>query len=151
MLTRLLLGIVALTAACGDSGKQVAAVAHPWINPPQQVDDKAVILSPWLIYRVHPKVLEEAVTELKTEPYIQISPSMAAHYTQSDVRVPAEMRPFLVRGLDAGNSEITVVQSMLGLWVKAVGGDATKISYQPLVVLIDPTPVEIYVTVEPAS
>ena len=146
----LAIGLFALLGAC-DSDKQVATAQHPWINPPTQVDEKAVALPAWLIYRVHPKVLDEAVAELETEPYIQISPSMAAHYTQSEVRVPAEMRPFLVRGLDAGNSEITVIQSMLGLWVRVTGGDPAKLSYQPLVVLVDPTPVEIYVTVEPAG
>ena len=146
----LMLGLFALVSAC-DGGKQVATAQHPWINPPTTVDEKAVALPAWLIYRVHPQVLQEAVAELETEPYLQISPSMAAHYTQSEVRVPAEMRPFLVRGLAADNAQSTVIQSMLGLWIRVVGGDPAKLTYQPLVVLVDPTPVEIYVTVEPAG
>ena len=149
----MLVGLLSVgLSGCGDgSGKPtaLAGVTHPWINPPHSVDPKAVVLSPFLVYRVHPDAMKEALTELEHEPYIQISPNMAAHYTKADVRVPAEMRPFLIRGLDTGSSEISVVQSMLGLWVKVVGGDHAHLDYQPLVVLIDPTPTEIYVTVEP--
>jgi hypothetical protein len=90
----------------------------------------------------------EAIAELEHEPYIQISPSMATHYTRAEVRVPAEMRPFLIRGLDAGGSKIEVVQSMLGLWIKVIGGAGKAVTAQPLVVLIDPTPVHIFVTLE---
>jgi hypothetical protein len=151
LLGALAMGGVMLLGGCGDDEASVAAAVHPWINPPRAVDDQAVMLSPWLIHPVAPAVLDEVVAELETEPYIQISPSMASYYTQTDMQVPAEMRPFLVRGLDAGNSEITVVQSTLGLWIKAVGGDGSAIRPRPLVVLIDPTPVEIFVTVEPAG
>ena len=153
-ISRILIGALLLgVAACGggtdSTGKAVAGVSHPWIKPPHDIDAKAVTLAPFLVYRVHPELVQEAVDDLKNEPYIQISPSMAARYTKADVRVPAEMRPFLIRGLDTGSSEITVIQSTLGLWVKVVGGDLSHLSFQPLVVLVDPTPTDIYVTVEP--
>lgn len=145
----LLLGVAACGGGTDSTGKSGAGVSHPWIKPPHDIDAKAVTLAPFLVYRVHPERVQEAVDDLKNEPYIQISPSMAARYTKADVRVPAEMRPFLIRGLDTGSSEITVIQSMLGLWVKVVGGDLSHLSFQPLVVLVDPTPTDIYVTVEP--
>lgn len=145
-----LLVIVMLLAGCGGAEKPVA-VEHPWIHPPDVLDPKAVTLPPFLVYRVDPSALAEARAELEKEPYIQISPAMASHFVKSEVTVPAEMRPFLIRGLDTGTSKIAVVQSMQGLWVKVSGGDLKRLDYQPLVVLVDPTPVDIYVTVEPAA
>ena len=68
-------------------------------------------------------MLKEAVAELAKEPYVQISPAIAARYTKTDAHVPMEMRPFLIRGLTGGQTDITVVQSMQGLWVKATGSD----------------------------
>lgn len=150
-LTAMLL-LSALLAGCGENTPPSAAiVSHPWINPPREVDDKAVVLPPFLIYRVDPKAMSEAIAELDREAYIQISPSMAEHYTGQAVTVPMEMRPFLVRALDTGNSEIKVVQSLQGLWTRTIGGEGSEPAKQPLVVLIDPTPVDIFVTVEAAA
>ena len=131
------------------SGPQSVVVSHPWLHPPTVEDKKAITLPPFLVYRVHPDILQEAIADLDKEPYIQISPAMAAYFTKTDVRVPAEMRPFLIRGLVGGQTDITIVQSMQGLWVKAVGSDVTRPTQQPLVVLVDPTPLDIFVTLEP--
>ena len=141
-----------LLPGCGESTPPSAAiVSHPWINPPREVDEKAVDLPPFLIYRVDPKAMSDAIAELDREAYIQISPSMAEHYTGQAVTVPMEMRPFLIRALDTGNSEIKVVQSLQGLWTRTIGGDGSEPVKQPLVVLVDPTPVDIFVTVEAAA
>lgn len=80
---------------------------------------------------------------------MQVSPGVAAYYTGSQVQVPAEMRSFLIRGVVAGKSEIHVVQSLYGLWVKVIGSDLAHPVAQPLVVMVDPTPIDIFVTVEP--
>ncbi|MBX9609588.1 MAG: hypothetical protein K2Y51_25490 [Gammaproteobacteria bacterium] len=138
-------------AACGgdDAGPAAVAVSHPWIHAPTAEDQGAVVLPPFLVYRVSAERRAEAVQELAQEPYVQISPGMASHFTGSEVQVPAEMRPFLIRGLTAGKSEITVVQSLHGLWVKVTGSDLAHLEQQPLVVLVDPTPNDIFVTVEP--
>ena len=150
VLTITVLAPVLLFSACGKSGSpQTVAASHPWLHPPTVEDKKAVNLPPFLVYRVHAELLSESIAELEKEPYIQISPAMAAHFTKSDLRVPAEMRPFLIRGLVGGETDITVVQSMQGLWVKAVGSDVARPVQQPLVVLIDPTPIDIFVTLEP--
>jgi len=143
-----LLAAALAAGGCGERQSATTELTHAWINSPTTVDDKAVVLSPWLVYPVHAEARAEAIAELEHEPYIQISPSMAAHYTRADVRVPAEMRPFLIRGLDTGGSQIQVIQSMHGLWVKVIGGEGETVTAQPLVVLIDPTPVHIYVTLE---
>ena len=137
-----------LMASCAEPDAPNISAKHPWINPPTVVDDKAVTLAAWLIYRVPEAVRAEAVSALEVEPYIQISPGMASHYTQEDVRVPPTMRPFLIRALAAGDGEVTVIQSMTGLWVKTRGKADAQLDYGPLVVLIDPTPHDIYVTVE---
>lgn len=137
-----------LMASCAEPDAPNSSAKHPWINPPMVVDDKAVTLAAWLIYRVPETIRAEAVSALEAEPYIQISPGMAAHYTQEDVRVPPTMRPFLIRALAAGDGEVTVIQSMTGLWAKTRGKANAELDYGPLVVLIDPTPRDIYVTVE---
>jgi hypothetical protein len=137
-----------LLASCAEPDAPDVSAKHPWINPPTVVDDKAVTLPAWLIYRVPEAVRAEAITALEVEAYIQISPGMASHYTQEDVRVPPTMRPFLIRALTAGESEITVIQSMTGLWTQTRGKADAQLEYSPLVVLIDPTPRDIFVTVE---
>lgn len=149
--TLLLAAILAgsLAACGGDAGPAEVAASHPWIHAPTAEDQGAVVLPPFLVYRVSAERRAEAVQELAQEPYVQISPGMASHFTGSQVQVPAEMRPFLIRGLTAGKSEITVVQSLHGLWVKVTGSDLAHLEQQPLVVLVDPTPNDIFVTVEP--
>jgi hypothetical protein len=139
----------ALLAACGEESGGAAAVAaaDPWINPPREPDPKAVILPPFLVYRVDARVLDEALAELGEQDYVQLSPSLASHFVQQDVVVPMEMRPFLIRALDLDGAEITVVQSLQGLWARTIGGNGSP-RRQPLVVMVDPTPVEIFVTVE---
>ena len=149
--TLLLAAILAgsLAACGGDAGPAEVVANHPWIHAPTAEDQGAVVLPPFLVYRVSAERRAEAVQELAQEPYVQISPGMASHFTGSQVQVPAEMRPFLIRGLTAGKSEITVVQSLHGLWVKVTGSDLAHLEQQPLVVLVDPTPSDIFVTVEP--
>ena len=140
----------ALLAGCEQgSGPSRKTATHPWLHPPTVEDKKALTLPAFLVYRVHAGALEEALAELETEPYIQLSPAMASHYTNTDVRVPAEMRPFLIRGITGGQTDISVVQSMQGLWVKATGSDIAHPSAQPVVVLVDPTPMDIFVTLDP--
>ena len=149
-LTTTLLMAAALLVGCGQRhGAQTVTASDPWIHPPTVEDKKAVTLPPFLVYRVHADMLKETVAELAKEPYIQISPAIASRYTKSDVHVPMEMRPFLIRGLTGGETDIKVVQSLQGLWVKAVGSDVAHPVQQPLVVLVDPTPIDIFVTLEP--
>jgi hypothetical protein len=151
VLRSLLMGSALLVGCEKGSDSQQLRAAHAWLHPPTVEDKKAITLPPFLVYRVHQGALKEALTELAKEPYIQLSPAMASHYTNTDVRVPAEMRPFLIRGLSGGQTDIAVVQSMQGLWVKAVGSDITHPAEQPLVVLVDPTPIDIFVTLEPGG
>lgn len=149
-LTIFLALLAALLGGCGpQQGARSVTASDPWIHPPTVEDKKAVTLPPFLVYRVHPDLLKEAVAELAKEPYIQISPAIASRYIKSDVQVPMEMRPFLIRGLTGGQTDITVVQSMQGLWVKATGSDVAHPVQQPLVVMVDPTPIDIFVTLEP--
>lgn len=135
-------------SGCGENEVERAVVEHPWINPPREQDKDAVTLPDYVVHRVHADVLAEAIAELEIESYIQLSPGLASHYVQSDLRVPQEFRPFLVRALDGGSAEITVIQSLQGLWMKSVADPGVAPVMAPLVVLLDPTPEEIFVTVE---
>ena len=139
--------VVLLFAGCSEPSNEATVSAHPWVKAPVAGDDRAVTLPAWLIYPVDAARLDEAVRELAAEPYIQLSPGLARHYTGTEVRVPAEMRPFLVRAVAAPDATVTVIQSMAGLWMRAArtGQVATA---APRVVLLDPTPREIFITVE---
>ena len=132
---------------CAPQSEQAPAERHAWYRPPHNFGDDAVVLAPWLVYPVHPTVREEAMAELEDVSYIQLSPVAASHYAQSDIRPAPQLRPFLVRALDGGNSEFSVRQSASALWVDATAGDGDTITPQPVVVLLDPTPVGIFVTV----
>ena len=141
--------VLCAVAACGESPAPAAqAAADAWLRAPQTTDAAAVELPAWLVYPVADAVREEAIAELEREPYIQISPHMASRYAGQDVRVPAEMRPFLVRAVAAPGAAMRVIQSTTGLWLRAEGGDVTAARRAPRVVLVDPTPVEIFVTLE---
>lgn len=146
--------LVGLVAGCGEqspvAGAAVTTAAHPWVNPPREIDPKAVTLPPFLVYRVDARVIAEAEAELVEQGYVQLSPNLASHFLQQEVVVPMEMRPFLIRALDVDGAEITVVQSLQGLWARTIGGVGAA-RQQPLVVMVDPTPVEIFVTVEPRA
>jgi hypothetical protein len=140
--------VVLLVSACSPEPPASAASAHPWYRPPHMFGEDSIVLAPWLVYPVEPAVLDEAIAEVEDVSYVQISPSMASHYAQREVRLTPVARPFLVRALDAGNSEFTVRQSASALWVHASAGDGGPIRRQPLVVMLDPTPVGIFVTVD---
>lgn len=147
LIRRLLPLAMALVLTACESGQTIGPAAHAWLNSPVTDDPKSVQLPGWLIYRVPAARLDEAVAELESEPYIQISPSMAQHYSQAEIRVPAEMRPFLVRAVEREGCSFEAVQSMQGLWLRCVGGSGDATS-QPLVVLLDPTPRDIFVSLE---
>ncbi|MEQ8662906.1 MAG: hypothetical protein RLW62_18995 [Gammaproteobacteria bacterium] len=144
---------MSVLAACGDTAPPAARAAHPWLTAPPPADDGAVTLPAWL---VHPLALErraEAVAELGAEPYVQISPGSASHYAGSAVGVPAEMRPFLIRALapPAAPATLDVVQSRHGLWVRVRAGAGEPLEAAPLVVLVDPTPQTVHVTVDTSA
>ena len=140
----------ALLAGCDSASVNEQEYSHPWLKPRPVTEEKSLALPPFLIYRVTDAVRAETIELLQTEPYIQISPSMASHYTGQEVRVPAEMRPFLIRGVDAGG-ELAIIQSASGLWVRAAASGTSTITHQPLVVLLDPTPIDIYISVDSAA
>lgn len=143
-----LLVLSALLLACGDGGASIETAEHPWLNPPPAPIEGAVDAPPWSVFPVADTALAEAVSELETEPYIQISPGMASHFAGQEVRVPAEMRPFLVRGLMPPGARLSVVQFAGGLWLKASGGEPAAAVASPRVVLVDPTPRDIFITLE---
>ncbi|MEQ8232181.1 MAG: hypothetical protein RLW61_14305 [Gammaproteobacteria bacterium] len=138
---------VLLVAGCGDETPPPRAT-HPWLTAAPPADDGAITLPAWL---VHPLALArraEAADELGDEPYVQISPGSASHYAGREIGVPAELRPFLVRAVapPGAAAEVGVVQRRDGLWVRVRG--APVLEAAPLVVLLDPTPQAIYLTVD---
>ena len=143
------LALLALVA-CGEPGDAGSAPVHPWVTAAPPVDEAAVVLPAWLVHPLAPGRRAEAVAELADEPYVQISPGMASHYVGREVGVPAEMRPFLVRAVApvGALAELAVVQSRNGLWARVRAPAAGALEAAPVVVLVDPTPRDIFVTLE---
>lgn len=146
-----LLAFAGLLTACGGETPEGTADHHPWYRAPHNPEAHEVTIAPWMVHPVRAEAVEEARAELAEISYVQVSPGMASHYAGQEVRVPPEARPFLVRALDAGGSALEVRQSATSLWVRATGGTGEKIVEQPIVVLLDPTPIGIFVTVEPGG
>ncbi len=140
--------VILISSACSPGPQEPVASDHPWYRAPHQFGEDSIVLAPWQVYPVEAVVVDEAIAELEDVSYVQISPAIASHYAQREMRLPPVARPFLVRALDAGNSEFTVMQSASALWVRASAGDGSSLRRQPLVVLLDPTPVGIFVTVD---
>ena len=140
--------VILFLSACAPGPQGPVASEHPWYRAPHQFGEDSIALAPWQVYPVEPAVVDEAIAELENVSYVQISPAIASRYAQREMRLPPVVRPFLVRALDAGNSEFTVMQSASALWVRASAGDGSSLRRQPLVVLLDPTPVGIFVTVD---
>ncbi len=142
----LALGLV-FSLSCTPQPEEPFSVDHRWFRAPHNFGEDSVLLAPWLVYPVHPDAREEAIADLEDVSYIQLSPKAASHYAQSDIRPTPQLRPFLVRALGGDNSEFSLRQSASALWVDATPGDGDAITPQPVVVLLDPTPVGIFVTV----
>jgi hypothetical protein len=140
--------VFAVLTGCGGEAPD-APPAHPWLTAAPPPDARAEVLPAWVVYPVAPAALPEAMAELAAEPYIQISPGMATHYAGQEVRIPAAMRPFLVRAMDAPGAEVAVEQLQSGLWLRVRGGNPADLEAAPRVVLLDPTPRAIFVTAEP--
>ncbi|MCZ6894597.1 MAG: hypothetical protein O7H40_11205 [Gammaproteobacteria bacterium] len=140
--------VILVLSACTPGPQEAVVSDHPWYRAPHQFGEDSIALAPWQVYPVEAVVVDEAIAELEEVSYVQISPAIASHYAQREMRLPPVARPFLVRALDAGNSEFTVMQSASALWVRASAGDGSSLRRQPLVVLLDPTPVGIFVTVD---
>ncbi len=135
---------------CGGQDEAGSAPAHPWVTAAPPADEDAVVLPGWLVHPLAPERRAEAVAELADEPYVQISPGTASHYVGRDVGVPAEMRPFLIRAVAPAGAlaELAVVQSRNGLWARVRAPAAGALEAAPVVVLVDPTPRDIFVTLE---
>ncbi|MGE0486940.1 MAG: hypothetical protein AB7Q81_22510 [Gammaproteobacteria bacterium] len=138
-----------LVTGCGGEAPPIPP-DHPWLTAAPAPDPKAEVLPAWVVYPVADDARAEALTELAAEPYIQISPGMASHYAGQDVRIPAAMRPFLVRAVAAPGAAVEVEQLQTGLWLRTLGGDPEQLDAAPRVVLLDPTPRAIFVTAEAA-
>jgi len=146
--------VVALTllvlVACGEQDDASQAAAHPWLTAPPPADEASVVLPGWLVHPLAPERRAEAVAELGDQPYVQVSPGTAAYYVGGDVGVPAEMRPFLIRAVAPAGAlaELAIVQSRSGLWVRVREPVAGVLEAAPVVVLVDPTPRDIFVTLQ---
>lgn len=132
---------------CGIESGQKIAESHEWYRPPQNAQNDMAIVAGELVFPVHSAALEEAILDLEPVASIQLSPRSVAYYVQRDIPIKLGLRPFLVRAFGRNGSRFTVRQSPSALWIDASGGDG-QVKSQPLVILVDPTPINVFVTMD---
>lgn len=93
-------------------------------------------------------LLAEAIAALGNKPLLQLSTSEAERYTGNDLRMPMELRPFLIHALSRPDGRPIVYFADRALWVDNLGGsgDNSNVKETPLVIFIDEVPPDVYVT-----
>ena len=140
-----------LLAAGGVSGcaeRVPEAVRDGWHHAPDAAPGEYLELPPFVIFPVREGAVAEAEKELDAYEFIQISPAMADHFSGQEIGIPTTLRPFLFRGLSDERAHFKVRQSPTSLWIVGSGDQSGNIQRRPVVVLIDPQPQELFVTVE---
>ena len=102
----------------------------------------------YLYQPVQESLLAEAIAALGDKPLLQLSTSEAERYTGSDLRMPMELRPFLIHALSRPDGRPIVYFADRALWVDNLGGsgDNTVVKQTPMVIFIDEVPPDVYVT-----
>ncbi len=103
----------------------------------------------FLFSPVREEHVQEAVEALGDGQLLQLSTSEAQRYATDELHTVRELRPFLIHGLYRSKREFTVAIADRALWVDSVDDpfDTTPVKRQPLVIYIDETPPDVYVTV----
>lgn len=102
----------------------------------------------YLYQPVQESLLAEAIAGLGAKPLLQLSTSEAERYTGSDLRMPMELRPFLIHALSRPGGKPVVYFADRALWVDNLGGsgDNTDVRETPMVIFIDEVPPDVYIT-----
>ena len=103
----------------------------------------------YLYQPVKADLVSQAVAGLGANPLLQLSTSEAEVYAGNSLKMPMELRPFLIYGLSRPGGRAVVYYADRALWVDNLdgSGDNNEVTEVPLVIFIDEVPPDIYVTV----
>ena len=149
----LLLLSIALLLACSPQEEGQAPVSVPWLKP-MDSDKHEFIKYPNFLYQgVQESLLGEAIAGLGDKPLLQLSTSEAERYAGNDLRMPMELRPFLIHALTRPGGRHVVYFADRALWVDCVGGsgDDSQLTKTPLIIFIDEVPPDVFVTAGQSS
>ena len=123
-------------------------IASSWYRPMDSDKHEFVQYPDYLFQPVQESLIGEAIAALGDKPLLQLSTSEAERYAGNDLRMPMELRPFLIHALARPGGRFVVYFADRALWVDNVGGtgDNNQITEAPLVIFIDEVPPDVYVT-----
>lgn len=135
-------------SACGSEAPERIAAEDPWFNAPSNLDIEIEAVAQSAYYPVAPERLEEAEQTLERIAISQISPGEASYFAGRPVAMPDVSRPYLIRGLYRSEPSFFVRIIGNALWVGSHDDprDSAPMRRQPLVLIMDEVPEQIYVT-----
>ena len=140
--------LIVLFCGCAPSQEQSKEISSAWFRPMDNENHEYVKYPSFLYQPVSAELIPEAVAALGEKPLLQLSTSEAERYAGNELRMPMELRPFLIHALSRPNSGPIVYYADRALWVDALGGegDNDQVREAPLVIFIDEVPPDVYVT-----
>ncbi|MEM7541716.1 MAG: hypothetical protein AAF384_09020 [Pseudomonadota bacterium] len=141
------LAILFLGAVLGACEKTAPPAAHDsWHDVPASgFDSYEELYLPYVI-PVAPAQQAEAEGRLRDGTWWQLSPSEAQYFTDSQVRVPRETMPYLVRGLTSDGGAVHVRVAPPNIWVVGEHLEDAPVVRQPVVVMLLETPIGVFVS-----
>ena len=145
--------VMVVLCACGPPQEQAKEISSPWFRPMDDETHEYIKYPSFLYQPVQADLIPEALTGLGQKPLLQLSTSEAERYAGNELRMPMELRPFLIHALARPGSAPVVYYADRALWVDALGGegDNSQVREAPLVIFIDEVPPDVYVTAGQSS
>ena len=139
---------VSLLSACEQAPTPPAVPSDSWYQAADTETHEFIEYPSYLYRPVIPELVGEASELLGEGPLIQMSTAEAERYTGSDLKMPMNLRPFLIHGLYRGTKGFKVYFADRALWVDSLDmpGETALARRQPLVIFIDEVPPFVYVT-----
>ncbi|MEM7468035.1 MAG: hypothetical protein AAF387_14265 [Pseudomonadota bacterium] len=140
-------------AACSPPPAGPDPISSSWYRPMDSETHEFIDYPNYLYQPVQQSRLTEAIAALGEKPLLQLSTSEAERYAGNDLRMPMELRPFLIHALSRPQGKVHVYFADRALWVDALGGepDNSAIKEHPLVIFIDEVPPDVYVSAGQSS
>jgi hypothetical protein len=144
----LLFALALVITGCEPAPEQADPIASSWYRPMDNPAHEYIKYPNYLYQPVQTELVPQAVAGLGKNPLLQLSTSEAEQYAGNSLKMPMELRPFLIYGLSRPGGQAVVYYADRALWVDNLGGagNSAEITEVPLVIFIDEVPPDVYVT-----
>jgi hypothetical protein len=144
----LVIAICLQIISCGPEPEVPDEITSSWFHAMDNPAHEFIKYPQYLYQPVQPDLVAEAKKGLGSNPLLQLSTSEAARYAGATLRMPMELRPFLIYGLARPGGKFVVYYADRALWVDNVDGTGSnaELVETPLVIFIDEVPPDVYTT-----